>query len=114
MEFPVYRQPVCAEDVWCFFKKCFSTPGDGVKRLYYPGVFDGAVRVQEYYGKRARYQHAADEGTIGQKSYMPLEWTQQPNGDPLIYGIHLGQVVHEILGHQFKEPDFLDMATAKR
>ena len=50
-----------------------------MKRLYYPGVFDGAVRVQEYYGKRARYQHAADEGTVGQKSYMPLEWTQQPN-----------------------------------
>lgn len=64
---------------WCFKKTCFSTPGDGVKRLYYPGVFDGAVRVQEYYGKRARYQHAADEGTVGQKSYMPLEWTQQPN-----------------------------------
>jgi len=38
--------------------------GDGVKRLYYPGVFDGAVRVQEYYGKRARYQHAADEGQL--------------------------------------------------
>ena len=105
---------MCVNSLFCFLvlfsKKCFSTPGDGVKRLYYPGVFDGAVRVQEYYGKRARYQHAADEGTFCQKSYMPLEWTQQPNGDQMIYGIHLGQVVHEILGHRFLEPDFLEIA----
>ena len=32
------------------------------------------------------------------------------NPDQLIYGMHLGQVVHEILGHRFKEPDFLEIA----
>ena len=35
--------------------------GDGVKRLYYPGIFDAASRVQEYYDKRAKQ---GDEGGL--------------------------------------------------
>lgn len=83
MEFPVYSPCVlkmCVSSVFgasFFLKECFSTPGDGVKSLYYPGVFDGAVRVQEYYGKRARFQHAADEG-IGQKTTCLLSGHNNP------------------------------------